>query len=355
MFLAWGDITVILICGCLIGFLYALHTRKLLCKQVNTLQNLLGQIPVSYFFQAKLDSLGYCSKNLALTLNLKSQDLVWSELTTHFDTKSTTELNSAYELLTKQSIPFTMIVHSANYLYSFQVTGQILPDRGLLVTFQDISNLSKQTFTQQKEIKDLQYRQNILVQALENLPFPLFIRNSQGKNVFANQAVTQTAKSLNDMDWLSLPFSCDQEFYTMTYGQETKTEEELKIILKKMTAAHRRLCQELPTPVCLFSPKGELIACSKTFAELWHLNQNWLKSSPSYEEYWDAVQEQGLLTRVADFAGYKKQQRENFARLSQASELFLYLPDGRLIRRVMIPYVQGSVILLDEITKTDKK
>lgn len=355
MFLTWGDIILILICGCITGFLYALHNRRHAHQQINMLHDLLNRIPVSYFYQPKSTETGYCSKNLALSLNLKSQDLAWTELTAHFDIESAEKLNSAYETLKKNFIPFNLVVHSANHTSSFQALGQISPEQNLLITFQDISELFKQTDKQQKKIDIQKKQQEILIQALENLPFPLFIRNSQGKNVFANQAVTQTAKSLNDMDWLSLPFACDQEFYTMTYGQETKTEEELKVILKKMTAAHRRLCQELPSPVCLFSPKGELMACSKSFAELWHLNQNWIKSSPSYEEYWDIVQEQGLLTRVADFAGYKKQQRENFARLSQAVELFLYLPDGRLIRRVMIPYVQGSVILLDEITKTNKK
>lgn len=355
MFLTWGDIIIILVCGCLAGFLYALQNRKRIRHQLHTAHDILNSMPLSYFYQTKLESIGHCSKNLALTLNLKSQDLTWAELVTHFDTESATQLETAYDALKKTLAPFVMTAHSANRISSFLVNAHILPKRTLLVTFQDISDLFNQVETQQKNMDKLQNRQDVLVQALENLPFPLFIRNSQGKNVFANQAVTQTAKSLNDLDWLSLPFSSHQEFYTMTYGQETKTEEELKIILKKMTAAHRRLCQELPCPVCLFSPKGELMACSKTFAELWHLNQDWLKSSPSYEEYWDAIQEQGLLTRVADFAGYKKQQRENFARLSQAVELFLYLPDGRLIRRVMIPYVQGSVILLDEITKTDKK
>ncbi|MBP5344559.1 MAG: hypothetical protein J6Y85_05765 [Alphaproteobacteria bacterium] len=355
MFLMWGDIILVLMCGGIIGFLYAYHDRKHTRKQVDLFKVLLRRLSVSYFYQSKLDGVGYCSKNLALTLNLKSQDLSWSELTTHFDVETEKKLNDSYDALKKQGKPFTIIVHSANHVSSFKVTGQALPEQSFLATFQDISDSSNRLSVQQDAIQNLQNRQEILTQALENLPFPLFIRNQQGKNVFANQAVTQTAKSLNDMDWLSLPFSIHQEFYTMTYGQETKTEEELKIILKKMTEAHRRLCQELPTPVCLFSPKGELIACSKTFAKLWHLKQDWVNSSPSYEEYWDVVQEQGLLMRVADFAGYKKQQRENFARLSQASELFLYLPDGRLIRRVMIPYVQGSVILLDEITKTDKK
>jgi len=355
MFLMWGEIALIALGGFMIGFLYSLRTRRNLRRQTELLHTLVHHLPVSYFYQKKKANIGYCSKNLALMLNLKSQDLSWQELMTHFDLEKDNTLETSYETLKKQYSPFTLTVHSANHLFTFQVHGQTLPTKDLLITFQNISEWDQHIAAQQTALNEQQNQHDLLVQALENLPFPLFIRNRQGQNVFANQAVTQTAKSLNDMDWLSLPFESHQGFFTMTYGQETKTEEELKIILNKMTAAHRRLCQELPSPVCLFSPKGELIACSKSFAELWHLKQDWLNSSPSFEEYWDVVQEQGLLTRVADFAGYKKQQRESFARLSQVSELFLYLPDGRLIRRMMIPYVQGSVILLDEITKTNKK
>ena len=354
MFLMWGDIGLVLFAGLIIGFLYSFKTRQRLRRETKRLTTLLNCMPISYFYQPQKKQTGYCSKNLALALNLKSQDISWTELMTHFDSEMAQELNSNYENLQQQHHPFNMLVQSANHLFTFQAVGQISP-KYILITFQDITELHQRALAQQNSLTEQKNQHDILVQALENLPFPLFIRNHQGKNIFANQAVTQTAKSLNDMDWLSLPFECHREFFTMTYGEDTKTEEELKIILNKMTAAHRRLCQELPSPVCLFSPKGELIACSKSFAKLWHLNQVWLNSSPSFEEYWDVVQEQGLLTRVADFAGYKKQQRENFAKLSQVSEIFLYLPDGRLIRRIMIPYVQGSVILLDEITKTDKK
>jgi hypothetical protein len=49
-----------------------------------------------------------------------------------------------------------------------------------------------------------------------------------------------------------------------------------------------------------------------------------------------------------DFSQYKKQQREQFAGLSKTEEIFLYLPSGQIIRRLMIPFAQGGVILLDE-------
>lgn len=81
---------------------------------------------------------------------------------------------------------------------------------------------------------------------------------------------------------------------------------------------------------------------------LWQLDKGWLDTHPDYESFWDTLQEKGLLSRVMDFSQYKKQQREQFAELSQTQELFLYLPSGQIIRRLMIPFAQGGVILMDE-------
>ena len=90
------------------------------------------------------------------------------------------------------------------------------------------------------------------------------------------------------------------------------------------------------------------MSCSKAFAHLWHLDEKWLKNNPSYEDFWDKVQEKGLMNRVMDFAQYKKQQHGQFASLSETQEVFLYLPNGKIVRRLMIPFASGSVILLDE-------
>lgn len=355
MFLSWFDVGLILFSGIVFGFLYAWYDRKHQRIKIHFLNTIISSFPGSFFFQPQKNGMPICSKNLCLSLNLSNQHISWKELVTHFDSNDALSLNQAFNQIQTQHTPVELTVHSANHIFTFHVQCLTLTHGNILVTFQDISSWDTKSEHQQKLLDTQKKQCDLLANALENLPFPLFIRDNNGKNMFANQAVNQTAKSLNDMDWLSLPFESNQQFFTMTYGQETKTEAELKIILNKMIAAHRRLCKELPTPVCLFNAKGALMACSKSFADLWHLNQTWIDSSPSFAEYWDVVQEQGLLSRVADFAGYKKQQTEQFARLSQSSELFLYLPDGRLIRRVMIPYVQGSVIILDEITSTNKK
>ena len=49
-----------------------------------------------------------------------------------------------------------------------------------------------------------------------------------------------------------------------------------------------------------------------------------------------------------DFAQYKKNQMKTFAQLTRTTEEYLQLPGGQIIRRLMIPYAQGGVLILDE-------
>ncbi|MBQ4472111.1 MAG: hypothetical protein II942_02570 [Alphaproteobacteria bacterium] len=343
-----------LLVGVLIGWMITIKTRRRLKHTVRFLQTLMSHVPVGVFYQDLENRTTFASNSLCLFFNQK-ESIKWPQILSFFDAATKTTLDEAYQTLTKKGTGFTLFVPTSNKSFHFLITGTAIqtPTRkGVLITFADVSEPA-----QKLHLANLmEQHKNILAGAMESLPFPLFIRDSKGMTFFANSAVNQEkADTLNELSWLSLPFQSENNFYTLTYGQETKTEEELNLILENMVTAQRRLCEQLPCAVCLFNAAGQLLACSNAFAQLWKLDMKWVQSGPSYEDYWDVVQDNGLLSRVSDFADYKRQQRESFARLSTPSEIFLYLPDGGIIRRVMIPYVQGSVILLDEDQTKAKK
>ncbi len=341
--------------GIILGWLITIRTRRRLKHRVKFLQALLNQMPAGLFYQDLANpQKTFASQSTCAFFGVKT-DAKWNQILDAFKGSDKTTLDKAYQNLQKKGQAFTYFLPALNNALHFVVVGHVIQSfgtRALVVQFFDVSDTAHKL-----QLTNLmEHHKNILAAAMENLPFPLFIRDAKGLGFFANKAVNQeNTSTLNDLSWLSLPFQVDNKFYTLTYGQETKTEEELNIILDHMVMAQRRLCTELPCAVCLFNAAGQMLACSPAFADLWHLNKNWIASEPSYEEYWDTIQDNGLLSRVADFADYKKQQRENFARLSAVNQLFLYLPDGKIIQRTMIPYVQGSVILLDEEQTNVKK
>ena len=340
--------------GLLIGWAFSMRTRRRLKHAFRFLQTLITQAPDAFFYQDLYDrKKTFCSQGLELTFTLK-QPVRWTDILAKFGSEDAAILKNAYQDLIHQGKSFSLLIPSLTPSLHFLITGQVVCAthyHGVLIAFRDVSDLAQHL----KFAALIEEHKNILANALDALNFPLFIRDTKGLTFFANKAVNQEkTATLNELSWLSLTFQADKSFYTLTYGQDTKTEEELQQILEHMLKAQRRLCEKLPCAACLFNAAGQLLACSPAFAKLWGLDKRWLQSEPSYEDYWDVVQEKGLLSRVADFADYKRQQREDFARLSETNEVFLYLPDGRIIRRILIPYVQGSVILLDE-DQTNKK
>ena len=340
--------------GVLLGWLITIGTRRRLKHTVRFFQALAMQIPAGLFYQDLSQKKNtFVSHNLALLFKLK-EHVEWNQILAKFDSEEKQTLNQSYQNLIKNGVPFSLFMFCAQNACHFLISGSIVHaphNHGVLMTFQDVSELAQKL----KLSSTMEHHKNVLSSALDVLNFPIFIRDSKGMTFFANQTVSHEKNDiLNELNWLSLPFKAEGDFYTLTYGQETKTEDELQHILADMLTAQRRLCERLSCAVCLFNASGQLLACSAAFADLWHLNKKWLQTEPSYEDYWDAVQDNGLLTRVADFADYKRQQRENFARLSEVSEIFLYLPEGKIVRRVLIPYVQGCVILLDEIQENTK-
>ena len=325
-----------------VAILYHLLRTRQLRRNLNIQYNMLQNGPTGLVFVQKERVL--VNKTFCLMLGIKYVSR-WNALLDLFSSEAQTILAEKCTQLKENNIPFTETIHYQKRI--FVVHGQASQKKAFILWWSDITQSRKKLMNQERKNKVLLNQKNLLEKAWESLPFPAFIRQGE-KSLFANQAVGNDAKTLNALHWVSRPFKMDELAYTLTYGQETHTEEELESIVREVSNAHQRLCQELPCAVCLFSANGQLMACSKAFTKLWQLDEKWVKKKPSYEDFWDAVQEKGLINRVMDFAQYKKQQRGQFASLSETQEVFLYLPNGKIIRRLMIPFASGSVILLDE-------
>ena len=333
------------ICGAIglgIAILYHLMRTRQLRRNLAIQYNMLQNGPTGLVFVQNDRVL--MNKTFCLMLGIKYVSR-WAAFLDLFSVDIQTLLTEKCAQLKEDKIPFTETIHHQKRI--FVVHGQASQKKAFILWWSDITQSRKKVMKEEKKNTLLLEQKNLLEKAWETLPFPAFVRLGD-KSLFANQAVGNDAKTLNALHWMSLPFKLKDATYTLTYGQETHTEEELQSMVREVASAHQRLCQELPCAVCLFSANGQLMACSKAFTKLWQLDEKWVKKKPSYEDFWDAVQEKGLMNRVMDFAQYKKQQRGQFASLSETQEIFLYLPNGKIIRRMMIPFASGSVILLDE-------
>ena len=326
-----------------IAILYHLARTKQMRHNLSIQLSLLHNTPIGLVYVQKNRVL--VNKTFCLLLGVERPSR-WESFLKLFPPEIQNTLSSRCAQLKNDNIPFEEVILLSKR--AFRVRGQMQEKETFVLWWTDMTAPRKKVLKETQKNKVLAEQKNLLESAWEALPFPAFIRSPEQKSLFANAAVGQEAKTLNALHWVSRPFSINNKTYTLTYGQEAHTEEELQSLIREVASAHQRLCQELPCAVCLFGAGGQLLSCSHAFAELWHLDEKWIKSKPSYEDFWDTVQEKGLMNRVMDFAQYKKQQRAQFAGLSETQEVFLYLPSGKIIRRLMIPFASGGVIFLDE-------
>ena len=326
-----------------VAILYHLIRTKQMRRNLSIQLSLLHNSPIGLVYIQKNRVL--VNKTFCLMLGVKRPSR-WETFLALFPAEIQTVLSDKCTQLQSNNVPFEETVLFQKR--AFRVRGQMLGKNSFILWWTDMTAPRKKVLKETHKNTLLASQKELLENALEALPFPIFIRSADQKSLFANQAVGNDAKTLNSLHWISRLFKINETTYTLTYGQETHTEEELQSLVREVTGAHQRLCQELPCAICLFSASGQMMACSKAFIQLWQLDEKWVKKKPSYEDFWDVIQEKGLMNRVMDFAQYKKQQRGQFASLSETQEIFLYLPNGKIIRRLMIPFASGSVILLDE-------
>ena len=330
--------------GALMAGLVAYFVMHRLRSQHHTQVQLLHNLPVGmvYEYEGQL----VMNKVLCLMWNIAKKPHTFGQFLTLIPADEQNRFLNYYTGLVQKNLPFDALLKRGQQI--FYVRGRPFEHRRHLLWITDMTSHQKQLDDLNKKIQQLERQKNLLQQAWENFPLPVFIHQGEDNIIFANRAASKEEGDVSQLHWFRSEFKYQQQNYTLTFGQETRTEEEVQSMFHEVASAHQRLCKELPCAACLFNAKGQLMACSSAFAQLWNLDEEWLKAPQDYENFWDTLQEKGLLSRVVDFAQYKKAQREQFAELTQTEEVFLYLPDGRIVRRLMIPFAQGGVILLDE-------
>ena len=342
----WEEVLLCCLCvtiGMGLALLYHFIRTQHLHHNFTTQLNLLQNMPLGFIYVHN----GHVSVNKTLCLFLgKKIPKKWPSFLDIFPQDVRNILAKECDGLKKEKQPFekTILLHKR----FFRVRGELLQAETFVLWWTDMTESGEEVLKEHEKNTLLENQKELLECAWEALPFPAFIRGAGDRSLFANASVGKKAEMLNTLHWISRPFKMRETTYTLTYGQETHTEEELHSFIREVANAHERLCKELPCALCLLNTNGRIVSCSAGFIQMWQLDEKWLKEKPSYEDFWDAVQEKGLMNRVMDFAQYKKQQRSQFAQLSETQEIFLYLPDGRIIRRLMIPFAAGGVILLDE-------
>lgn len=267
-----------------------------------------------------------------------------------------------------------------------------------MIWFRDVSFESNRISDLEQEKKASQEKVRQLRDLIDNIPYPVWLRDENLKPVLVNRKyaefvpeagpeeivargleiqgingesistnlalVAHTANRVkketvslvkngerHSFEVIETPFHAGQSLDKIcTAGAliEVTELDELKRNLKLHQNAHLEILGALGTAFAVFDNGFRLSFYNKAFASFWGLEDVWLESNPTYASFLDVIREKRMLPEVPDFRLYKNDEQKDFSAIIEPKEDMLHLPDGRTFRRVRAPHPMGGLVFAFE-------
>jgi signal transduction histidine kinase len=121
--------------------------------------------------------------------------------------------------------------------------------------------------------------------------------------------------------------------------------------LQRQASSHARTLDQLSTAVAIFDRSKRLVFHNAAYRQIWSLDPVFLEQQPTDGEILDRLRAKRQLPEQADFRAWKAQLLRAYHSIDSA-EYVWHLPDGRMLRAVASPNVQGGVTyLFDDVTQ----
>jgi len=122
--------------------------------------------------------------------------------------------------------------------------------------------------------------------------------------------------------------------------------------LQLASDAREDMVERIPFAVAVFDGEQKLASYNGAYADLWAFSRPWLESKPLYGEILDSLRDKRKLPEQRNFAEWKLAQLQSFSLADRRSEEFWHLPNGKSLRIVTQPHLQGGVfVLFEDITE----
>jgi signal transduction histidine kinase len=124
--------------------------------------------------------------------------------------------------------------------------------------------------------------------------------------------------------------------------------EEQRAELKRHVEANAQILDHLNTAIAIFGPDRRLSYFNSAFSRCWRLDEDWLAEQPTHTELLETMRDKRLLPEQADFRAYRASIQALYTDLLEPQEALEYLPDGRVLRRVISPHPMGGLLFFYE-------
>ena len=223
---------------------------------------------------------------------------------------------------------------------------------------------------------------------LDAAPFPMWLRDAEGKLVWVNQAYAASVDApdgervvadgteiagragldragasaatglsgrvraviggaMHALDVYEVPVSGGSAGFAIDMTALDQAEKELDRHIK----AHTSTLNKLDTAIAIFGPDQRLKFYNAAYATLWPLDPDWLDTNPTDSEILDRLRNQRCIPEQANYREWKTKQLSAYTTL-EPRENWWYLPDGRSLHMVCEQHPFGGVTYLYEnVTK----
>lgn len=127
-------------------------------------------------------------------------------------------------------------------------------------------------------------------------------------------------------------------------GYNCEDKDQIRSELQRHMAAQSDLLESTASAVAIYGPDMNLRFFNHAFVKMWGLEERWLLTQPSYAQFLDKLRAERKLPEQADFQQFKQEQISLFTDLTLTHNDFLYLPDGRSLRAIVIPHALGGLL-----------
>ncbi len=384
----------------LMVYFNARRHKKLFRADNERIAEILSTSPSGYFYFLP-NGIQICSRRLAVLLGIYEANPSFDVMLKKLSARSQSILQKAVSSLSQTGKEFRISVSTTGENVRLNVLGiraatlegRVLAD---VLWFQDETELLDKNEAFEKQLETYRLRDELFTDALDGLPFALWLRNNDLSLAYCNLAYLKlagikkradalkknaelsydaagkmgakllaiAAKSSGEeksetgtfivdkksrlMSVTEMPLALEkapEERFTLGFTRDVQNEQTLKTSLENYLKAQYQVLGALAAGIVIFDANGYVQFYNKAFCDLWKLPEEWLLTGPSYAGILEKLREKRLLPEEGNFVQYKHKEMEQFSTLATLQEDILYLPSGRIYKRTMNPYPLGGVVM----------
>lgn len=131
-------------------------------------------------------------------------------------------------------------------------------------------------------------------------------------------------------------------------ARDVTREEDLESRAERSAGSYRELLEQLSTATAIFDAEQRLEFYNSSYAQLWRMEEGWLNTRPKLGEILEQLRETRRLPEEADFKRYKQGWVDMFTSLIAPKDDMMYLPDGSVLRMMVVPHSLGGLLMTFE-------